>query len=501
MFKFLLALMFPLFASQVLALEVITQFGVVKGDPSGATVAFKGIPFAAPPVGPLRWMPPQAPKPWTGVRHAIRYSDKCPQASIANKAIRYGSEDCLYLNVFRPQNITKLLPVMVWIHGGGNTVGSASDDILGTKLYDGEKLASQNVIVVTINYRLGALGFLAHPLLKSAEGVEGNYALLDQIAALKYVRDNIRAFGGDPSNVTVFGESAGAINTLALIASPLANGLFQRAIVQSGFLSDVSLEAGEKQGADFAKAAGCTTAECLRGLSASDVVRIFNAMNPAALQSAGATIDGVVLREGVLSAMRAGRAAHIPLLIGSNADEMRTLMDAVVPNASSISDTQITKLLSDYFGAEKAVKIEAEYRPTDFARPTFRLEEILSDALIHCPTREISRALSQFNPSVYRYVFSHTSESIYLSRYGAGHALELPYVFGNMSSLVYSKPEFVFSQDIRNWWTTFATVGDPNVLNQPTWSPVAQDAYLNLDLISEMRSNFRGSRCDFWAGL
>jgi para-nitrobenzyl esterase len=497
MFKLVFAIVLASLSAH--AIDINTRSGVVTGFPSGTAFVFKGIPYAAPPVGDLRWAAPQDPVPWKSNRLAYSYSSKCPQASLANKSIRFGDEDCLYLNVFRPQNITKPLPVMVFIHGGGNTVGSAADAVMGTQLYDGETLASQNVIVVTLNYRLGALGFLAHPALKSKDGLEGNYALLDQIAALKYVRDNIANFGGDPGNVTLFGESAGAINTLALISSPLAKGLFHRAIIESGFLNDLPLVQAEKQGADFAKAAKCETAECLRALSASDVVGIYNGMSQAALQSAGATIDGVVLKESVLGAMRAGRAMNIPVIIGSNADEMRTLMDAVVPNASLITDQELTKLLIQNYGAEKAAKIEAEYRSKDYEKPARRLEEILGDSFVHCPTREISRALSQYNSQTYRYVFSHVAENIYLSPYGAGHGLELPYVFGNMSMMVYSRAEFALSQNIRNWWTTFAETGEPDVLNQPAWKPVAGDAYMNIDTTSGLKTAFRQDRCEFWA--
>lgn len=483
------------------AFDVATKYGTLTGFSSGDTFVFKGIPYAAPPTGELRWAAPQEPASWTGTRQAFAFSSQCPQASIAHKQVRFGSEDCLYLNVFRPQNIARPLPVMVFIHGGGNTIGSASNSVLGAKIYDGEKLAAQGTVVVTLNYRLGALGFLAHPALKAKDGVEGNYALLDQIAALKYVRDNIANFGGDPNNVTLFGESAGAIDTLALIASPLAKGLFHKAIVQSGFLSEQTLAQAEKQGGDFAKAAGCSTAECLRGLDALDAVRIFNDLNPAALQSAGATIDGVVLKENVLEAMRAGRAMNIPVVIGSNADEMRTLMDAIVPNASAIDDTHLTELLTQFFGEEKARRIETQYQAKDFEKPALRLEDILSDGFIHCPTREIARSLLRFNPSTYRYVFSHVSENVYLSRYGAGHALELPYVFGNLSPVVYSSSEFALSQDIRNWWTTFAATGRPQTLDQPDWESAASDAYMNIDTASGMKSGFKQDRCDFWQTL
>jgi len=248
---------------------VATDLGQVRGVSNGATQQFLGIPYAAPPVGDLRWRPPQEPERWNGVRDATSFGPHCPQV-----ATPYGTpsmtEDCLFLNVFTPpktnQGRPHLLPVMFWIHGGGLVVGESDG-------YDPSNLVAQGVVVVTINYRIGELGFLAHSALtaESPKGASGNYGLLDQQAALRWVRRNIRAFGGDPDNVTIFGQSAGGLSVQSQLASPLAAGLFHKAIVESGAysLQQPSLAAAEAIGAVFAASAGCavpSTAACLRSL-------------------------------------------------------------------------------------------------------------------------------------------------------------------------------------------------------------------------------------------
>src|SRR5579884_1231613 len=262
------------------AAPVRTTSGLVEGTVSadGSVRIYKGIPFAAPPVGELRWKPPQAPKAWQGVRKATEFGPRCMQGRIFNDMVFRDSgpsEDCLYLNVWAPANASAPLPVMVWIYGGGFQAGASSEP-----RQDGEKLAKKGVIVVSMNYRLGVFGFFAHPELakESGHNSAGNYGLLDQLAALRWVHDNIRAFGGDPGNVTIFGESAGSMSVNAQVTSPLAAGLFKQAIGESGgdfgFTSPIPpLEQSEQNGQRFAQEIGAPTLKDLRAKSAQDLLQ------------------------------------------------------------------------------------------------------------------------------------------------------------------------------------------------------------------------------------
>src|SRR5215468_3655441 len=292
-----------------------TANGAVRGLANGAVKEFLGIPYAAPPVGALRWQPPQPAASWSGVRDATQFAPHCPQsASPFGQAST--SEDCLYLNVFTPshQQAGSHFPVMVWIHGGALVTGESND-------YDPTALATDGVTVVTINYRLGALGFLAHPALADSSGQSGDYGLMDQQAALRWVQSNIAAFGGDPQNVTVFGESAGGLSTLSQVASPQASGLFERAIVESGSynLTQASLAAAEAAGAAFAAKAGCAsqTAACLRSLPVSTILASEN--------TAGYTpnLNSEVLPQTLGTAFSTGAFNRVPIINGTNHDEWR----------------------------------------------------------------------------------------------------------------------------------------------------------------------------------
>jgi para-nitrobenzyl esterase len=486
------------------ALEVQTKYGSVRGTESQDTAAFKGIPYAASPTGVRRWAAPTEPDKWQGVRNADQFSPKCPQASMVDKSTISGSEDCLYLNIFRPLKIQSPLPVMVFIHGGGNTVGASSDEMFGKTIYDGSRLAGDGSVVVTFNYRLGALGFLAHPDLKAADGLEGNYALLDQIQVLKFVKENIAAFGGDPQNVTLFGESAGAINALVLLASPRASGLFDKAIIESGFINELSLAAAEKQGTAFAQTAGClgsNVGPCLRSLPVSDILAASGKLSAAALGTAGATIDGVVLKQGVLETIAAGQAMHIPLVIGTNSEEMRTLLSVIANLNPNFTAADYSNFLKNQFGSEIGSLIEAEYPAGAYATPRLALEDVLGDQLTQCPTRAVVRAALPFQPLTFRYVFSHVGISPVLAPYGAGHGLEMPYVFGNMAQGLFTQSEFQLSAEMRHAWVSFANTGTPQVSAKSLWPSAASDSYMNLDLQSHPEVGFHSQKCDFWDHL
>ncbi len=285
--------------------------GAVRGAAVSGVYQFLGLPYAAPPTGELRWRPPQPPREWDGVRDATKFGPSCPQPASPFAPPAPFSEDCLYLNVYTPTlRRDGDRPVLVWIHGGGFT-----ED--GARNYDGSKLAADGTVVVTINYRLGALGFLAHPALAARPGgPAGNYGLMDQIAALRWVRRNIGQFGGDPHNVTIAGQSAGGVSVLDLLVSHRSRGLFQRAIVQSGAfaLTQQPLVAAEAAGKAFAAQAGCPdqTAECLRHLPVDALVSNF----PGA--AIPGVIDGKILTESIGTALAAGQFARVPILNGNN---------------------------------------------------------------------------------------------------------------------------------------------------------------------------------------
>ena len=352
------------------------QGGVISGAQADGVWSYLGIPYAAPPIGELRWRPPQPVESWEGTRSCLRYGPSCPQQTSLLETALLGvgrtSEDCLYLNVWTPaRSPDEKLPVMVWIHGGSFTSGSGSMPV-----YAGEKLAGAgDVVVVTINYRLGPFGFLAHPELskESPRGVSGNYGLLDQIAALKWVRHNIAAFGGDPQRVTAFGESAGAISILDLMASPLAGGLFQRAIVQSGILLEAGLGSqtgttlaqAEQAGEAFARRAGVDSSgaaalAAMRGLSADELLAAAGQKGDflTAGLSYKPVVDGYVLPDSATDVFAAGRQLDVPLLIGSNSDEGETF----VAQMGSPTPAQYRAYIRAAFG-ESADAVLALYPP------------------------------------------------------------------------------------------------------------------------------------------
>jgi para-nitrobenzyl esterase len=473
---------------------VATTSGTARGIPSGATISFLGLPYAAVPVAALRFAPTQPPAPWTGEFTADHFGAACPQPSMFGNSV-IGNEDCLTLNVWRPVSGSKL-PMMVFFHGGGNSVGS-SHDLNGASLYDGAALSEKGpAVIVTINYRLGALGFLAHPALsnENTDKISGNYALLDQLQALHWIRDNAAAFGGDPANVTVFGESAGAIDILALLASPRATGLFQRAIIESGFLTEQPLAAAEADGNKFAAALGCRSAACLREKSAEDIVKASSA-GAGKLHAYAATIDGHILPTGVLEAFRSGRASHVSLLIGTNADEMTTLLPFLSDVKPTITASGYEEQLTKDFGPAAPAAL-ALYPASNFLSPYVAYLNVATDSYAHCPARRIARS---YGSQVYKYVFTHVSDNPLLAPYGAGHGLELPFVFHAASSLSFT--ELSLSEQVMGYWTNFARTGNPNGDGLVEWKPFSKDEFFEINSLPGMRSGFREAKCDFWDSL
>lgn len=501
---------------QQLSDPVATEQGLVRGEVLGSIIAFRGIPYTAPPVGDLRWKPPQPHEPWEGVQDALTFGPPCPQFTSSNSEAIIGSEDCLTLNIWAPKDKEpSLRPVMFFIHGGGNIQGTSSQPT-----YDGRALAEKGgVVVVTINYRLGPLGFLAHPLL-SAEDAEhhssGNYGLLDQIFALQWVRRNIRNFGGDPDNITIFGESAGGLNVSCLVASPLAAGLFHRAIVESGgFLVNMRLrdapdapeaESAEEFGVRFAREIGCDSAAdllaCLRSKTPEELLRTLRG-GLLLERFVGGTIygpnvDGYVLTDSPLRVMLAGQHNNVPIVIGTNKNEGSIFILGIPLNSEADYRAAVQR-----FFPRVSAEVLARYPLSDYASPREAFDAILTDVAFICPARAASLALAPHQPRVFVYHFTHALNTPFLRALGAFHGLELPFVFNNFGLISPTPEERALSETMLAYWTNFARRGDPNGSVLPLWPTYTLDGdrHVNLDVPISAATGLREEFCDFWFQL
>lgn len=456
-----------------------TDSGRLQGVTQGGVESFKGVPFAAPPVGELRWRAPQPVKPWSGVRKADAYSADCMQVPFPSDAAPLGTkpaEDCLYLNVWRPAG-TKPdanLPVMFWIYGGGFVNGGSSPAV-----YDGSKFAEKGIVFVSANYRLGRFGFFAFPELtkEDADGMVGNYGFMDQIAALKWVQRNISAFGGNPSNVTVFGESAGGFSVSMLLTSPLSKGLFSRAIIESGggrtnlggprYL-DTALPNGppsaESVGEEFARSMGIsgTGKEALDALRQLPAEKVLGNLNMATMNQpgyCGPMIDGHVVLTDPQSAYLAGANWHVPIMIGTNS------MDIGFGFAPS------KEALFAPFGVNRE-KAMAAYDPT--GKGDLRVVEYMvsMDRFMVEPARFVASVFASEGLPSYEYRFSYVAQSMRSKWPGAPHATEIPFVFDTVQAK-YGKdlaPEDEkMAQAMLDYWVAFAKTGDPSTGNSPAW--------------------------------
>ena len=442
---------------------VRTEGGLVTGLPghNAAVQVFKGIPYAAPPTGNLRWRAPKPAPAWKGVKAAADFSPVClqapyPQGSIYFRPAEPMSEDCLYLNVWTGAQAAKeRRPVMVWIHGGALTRGSGSVDV-----YDGEALAAKGVVLVTINYRLGVFGFLAHPELtkESDRNASGNYAFLDQIAALEWVKKNIAAFGGDPKRVTIFGESAGSWSVNYLVATPLAKGLFQRAIGESGgaFAPMKTLAEAEQMGLKL----GTSVAE-LRAKPAEELLKTTS------LGTFPPNVDGWLLPRDVYTIFAEGKQNDVPVIVGSNANEATTLAPWPANGKAEAFAAQI----KHRFGAaaEEALKIypaenDEQARESHYA--SFR------DFTFGWEMRTWARLQTQTGKSkAYLYYFSRKPPGPQSERLGAFHAAEIAYVFGNLTPpRPWDATDRALSDEMMSYWVNFAAKGDPNGGGLPRWA-------------------------------
>ncbi len=488
---------------------VITTFGPIRGATGTSVTSYLGIPFAKPPVGDLRWRPPE-PLACTSVEiDATAFGDACAQRGTDGAA--KGSEDCLTLNVWAPSAATPStpMPVMVFIHGGGNMTGSAADVVSGVHLYDGHTVAERGgVVIVTLQYRLNILGYLAHPTLalESPHGASGNYGLLDQIAGLTWVRDNIAAFGGDPGRVLLFGESGGAADVCALVASPQAAGLFSRAVIQSGGCTARTRATVESWGRDVIANTSCTGADdplaCLRNLPPGDLTAASSGMGPsggAIVPPAGPTIDGFVVPQDPVAAFAGGTHNRVPVVIGGNGDETASPMFGF----PAMTEAEYATRVRAMFGTARGNLVLAQYPAADFSSPRWAFVAVTTDSQFVCPARRHARALDagQSEP-VYRYLYTHRMSGT-SALLGAAHGLELFYVFQTMSRLPDYTPsaaDLALEQAVLGYWTRLAATGNPNGSGAATWPAydAAQDPYLDLSHPPAAATGVRTGRCDFW---
>jgi para-nitrobenzyl esterase len=447
--------------------------GAVKGATDGGVRVFRGIPYAQPPVGPLRWKPPVALPAWSGVRPATTFGAACVQPVIpagiyANPPQRMG-EDCLTLNIWSSRDAAKA-PVIVWIHGGSLVAGYGHEG-----MYDGARMAAKGAVVVSINYRLGILGYLAHPDLSAEQGgSSGNYGLADQIAALRWVRENIAAFGGDPANVTIAGESAGALSVLYLMASPAARGLFAKAIAQSAYMVTTPELKVARHGLPSAESAGATVIQALgardlAAMRAMDAVTLTQSAVAKGYQPWG-TVDGRLLTRQLVDTWDRGEQARVPLIAGFNTGEVRSLRILLPPRPAD--------------GAAYEATIRSRY--LDLAEPFLRLypardlaESMLAtsrDAMYGWTSGRAVIGQTAIGQPGYLYLFDHRYPAADEAGLHAFHAAEIPYVFGTAASTPPNWPKSPdgvvdrrLSAAMMDYWLSFARTGTPVAAGQPAW--------------------------------
>jgi para-nitrobenzyl esterase len=489
---------------------VITRNGAVRGVDVPGGYAFRGLPYATPPTRDLRWRAPQPPASWGGIRDATHYAPSCPQKPNLFEPPGPQSEDCLYLNVSTPTlRRDAKRPVLVWIHGGGFTQDGALN-------YDGTKLAGNGIVVVTINYRLGVFGFLAHRALASRRGgPSGNYGLMDQQAALRWVKHDIARFGGDPHNVTIAGQSAGGVSVLAQLVSPRSRGLFDRAIVESGAfaLNQVSLSQAETFGKTFADQVGCQdqTANCLRHAPVDTLVNTFP---DAAIPG---VVDGKVLTEPIGAALAAGRFARVPILNGMNHNEEWIFVAGLhlavsggmfVP-APAPTDATYESVIASVLGvsAIRASAIAAEYPLTAYPAAILALSVLVSDANFACPALQVDRWTARRVPTFAYQFDDDTAPQLFAGPDLppiATHSSEIQYLFDQPNApfpATLNTTQEKLADSMRAAWANFAASGDPTSAAAPWPRFNAAAAVLSLATPRpQVTTSFAATHhCSFWA--
>jgi para-nitrobenzyl esterase len=479
----------------------VIDTGELRGVVEGNTVSFRGIPYATAPIAALRWAPPQAAASWQGVRDASQFGARCLQQGTDGGAV--GQEDCLFLNVWVPNPLPPTpLPIIVFVHGGDWIKGAGS--LPG---YDGAVLAQAGpAMVVTLNYRLGALGYFALQGLaqEQASGTTGNYGLLDQMAALAWVKRNAHSFGGDSSRVLLWGQSAGAWSTFMHLASPLGRDLFSRAFSESGGTYARPLAFALRQGFDFAAQQGCTgtnVLQCMRGLPkeallASPTEGVWDPV-----------IDGYVLTEPVMTTFQNGNQNPVPLLMGSTSDEFGLPNMSTTPPVSSIvTEQDYESALTTKFGAASLSAILAQYPSSAYASVQAAYLAVNNDALLSCPNRRLARYVVASQPEpVWRYIWTHTDSSGPFAPYGPVHASDLASWFGNFTGgFAPTTDEQALSAQMVGAVTAFAATGNPNGNGTGVAWPQydgSTDPYLDLDVPASAAAGYLSAQCDFWDGL
>ena len=468
--------------------------------------AYRGIPYAAPPVGDLRWKPPQPVENWQGLLEAHQFSPVCPQPLPEGATgAEEQSEDCLYLNVWTgAERADERRPVMFWIHGGTLITGSGS-----RPTYDGARLARKGAVVVSINYRLGPLGYLAHPQLtaESEHGSSGNYGLLDQIAALEWVQQNITSFGGDPDRVTIFGESAGSWSVCYLVASPLARGLFHRAVGESGgAFSPMAHLKEDPLGVGSAEAIGIRFAEALeaddassalgimRGKTAQEIIDTFYSDSRIILR---ANVDGWVFSDQVYEIFARGEQNNVPVIVGSNADEGTVFAGRAPDNQKDYQEQAREKYqhLADDFFAHYPVGSDEQVRGAFLGETR--------DELFTWQMRTWARTMKTVNSEAYLYFFSRVPPRAESESLGSYHGAEIPYVFNNVEAMSWALEEtdLQLNRIMSDYWLNFATSGDPNGEGLPPWAPyrLEEEPYMHFgDEVEPAGDGFLTREFDFF---
>jgi para-nitrobenzyl esterase len=473
-----------------------TADGPIEGLYAQGVAEFLGIPYAAPPIGQLRWRPPQPPAKWTETLLTIDFRDICVQNQSGQFAHPSITEDCLYLNVYAPRNFgekREARPVMVWFYGGGVVAGESDD-------YDGAKLARQgDAIVVTVNYRTGFLGFFANPALDREGHDFGNYGLMDQQLALKWVQANIARFGGDPHNVTIFGQSGGATVVMANLVSPTAAGLFQKIINESGtHIEAAPLPEAEKMGEEFAAKAGCTAdvAACLRALSPAKIITL----GPPPVSYY--IIDGKIITQPPYESFKSGQFNRVPIMTGLTADEQAFFLPELQGGPRTPLTTAQYEAFAGSFGKEHKGAILAAYPVSSYDSPSLA-EIAAAEGMKACTARRFDQLWSKYVP-VYAYLFDDETVPSYLPKASyptrAFHTSELLYLFplfhgGQGTAHLLNDAQEHLSDQLVTWWTNFARTGDPNAGAEakPQWqkySSASDDVFLITQQNSHMTNGY-----------
>jgi para-nitrobenzyl esterase len=487
---------------------VCTELGAVRGVVEDDMLAFKGLPYARPPVGALRWRPTEPAAAWQGVRDGSRLGPMCPQ--IIGKDVR-GEEDCLYINVWRPRTAPAApLPVMVWLTGGGNhALSGEGTGGFGGLTYNGANLVPHGVIFVSYNLRLGVLGFLAHPSLDAErpEKISGNYGSLDQVAMLQWLKRNIAAFGGDPGKIFLFGTSAGGGNICALMTSPMTRGLIHGVAMQSSVpmgceiqtLADAKAGTGRK----VAAATGCENvadvAACLRSKSVTEIVSALPGTFTVLPRLYGPNVDGHLFPEQPIKLIAAGKHAPIPVIIGTTSEETKPWGDT----AGAVTDeSSYAAAIEKVFGPASRERIVAAYPAKSFSTPRMAFIQLTTDAQFTCQGRRTARALTKAQTQpVYRYLFAHAQENDpALKAGGASHTLEHAYLFPGRGKYQPTDADTAIARRMAGYWTRMAKTGNPNGAGDPQWAAwsAENNAYLEISANTGAKSGPDSARCDFW---